>query len=219
MKIVIIGGGKIGYYLARTLIEHGHEPTLVEQDKDVSAYLANDLDIPVVCGDGTMTECLISAGIKSADALVAVTGEDEKNLVACQLAKATFGLRRTVAKVNNPKNAQVMRRLGIDITVSSTDSIARLIEREVDLSVIKQIVSLNQGEASLSEVLLPEDFRYDGSKLTDIRLPDQSVIVSIERRGEVIIPRGNTVLHAGDKLLIMAKNEVLYKVRDKLKLD
>lgn len=219
MKIIIVGGGKIGYYLARTLIEHGHEPTLVERAKLVSTYLADELDIPVVNGDGTMIDCLTAAGAKNADALVAVTGEDEQNLVSCQLARMVFGIKRTVAKVNNPKNTGVMRQLGIDITVSATDNIARLIEREVDLTAIKQVVSLNQGEASLSEVMLPEDYRYDGSKLTDIRLPDQSVIVSIERGGEVIIPRGNTKILSGDKLLIMAKNAVLHKVKEKLKID
>ncbi|MCI8600498.1 MAG: TrkA family potassium uptake protein [Lawsonibacter sp.] len=219
MNVIIIGGGKLGYYLARTLIEHGHSPTLVEQDKKTSLRLADELDIPVVCGDGTLIDSLRAAGIKEADALVAVTGEDEQNLVACQLAKMLFGVRRTVAKANNPKNTQVMRQLGIDITVSATDMIARLIEREVDLTAIKQVVSLNQGEASLSEITLPEDYRYDGSRLTDIRLPDQSVIVSIERGGEVIIPRGSTRICSGDKLLIMAKNEVLYKVQEKLRLE
>lgn len=218
MKIVIVGGGKIGYYLARTLIEHGHEPTLVERDRDVSTQLADDLDIPVIYGDGTTIDVLVAAGIRQADALVAVTGADEQNLVACQLAKM-FEVKRTAAKVNNPKNTGVLRQLGIDITVSATDNIARLLEREVDLTAIKQVVSLNQGEASLSEVTLPEDYRYDNSKLIDIRLPDQSVIVSIERGGEVIIPRGNTKIYSGDKLLIMAKNAVLHKVMEKLRLE
>lgn len=218
MRIIIVGGGKIGYYLARTLIEHGHEPVLVEKDRSVSTYLADDLDTPVIYGDGTTIDVLTAAGIQQADALVAVTGADEQNLVACQLAKM-FHVKRTVAKANNPKNTEVMRQLGIDITVSATDNIARLIEREVDLTAIKQVVSLNQGEASLSEVTLPENYRYDGGKLIDIRLPDQSVIVSIERSGEVIIPRGNTRVYSGDKLLIMAKNAVLHKVKEKLRLE
>lgn len=219
MKIIIVGGGKVGYYLAKTLIEHKHEPTIIEIDKQTCAFLADNLDIPVVHGDGTLLESLTSAGTQDAGALVAVTGQDENNLIACQLGRMNFAVKRTVAKVNNPKNGEAMRKLGIDITVSSTDSIARLIEREVDLSNIKQLVALNQGEASLNEVMLPPDFRYSGKQLVDIKLPDQSVIVSIERKGEIIIPRGNTCIYSGDKLLIMAKNAVLHKVQERLKLD
>ncbi len=219
MRIVIVGGGKVGYYLAKTLIEHHHEPTIIEIDKALCAFLADDLDAPIVCGDGTAIEMLVSAGIGQADAIIAVTGQDENNLITCQLARMMFHTKRTIAKVNNPKNAEVMKKLGIDITVSSTDNITRLIEREVDFSRIRQLVALNQGESSLNEVLLPEDFKYDGKKLTDIKMPDQSIIVSIDRQGEIIIPRGNTCVYSGDKLLIMAKNSVLHKVKDKLRLD
>lgn len=219
MKIVIVGGGKIGYYLARTLIEHDHAPVLIESNREIAAHLADELDIPVVWGDGTLIEILTAAGIEKADALVAVTGEDEQNLVACQLARMVFGTKRTVAKVNNPKNTVIMRQMGIDIAVSATDSIARLIEREVDLAQFRQVIALNQGEASLSEVTLPENYRYDGSKLSDIHLPDQSVIVSIQRGDEIIIPRGNTTIRSCDRLMIMARNTVLHKVREKLRLD
>ena len=209
----------MGYYLAKTLIEHHHEPTIIEIQKFLCSFLADDLDAPIVCGDGTAIEMLVSAGIEQADALIAVTGQDENNLIACQLARMMFHTKRTIAKVNTPKNAEVMKKLGIDITVSSTDNITRLIEREVDFSRIRQLVALNQGESSLNEVLLPDDFKYDGKKLTDIKMPDQSIIVSIDRKGEIIIPRGNTCVYSGDKLLIMAKNSVLHKVKDKLRLD
>jgi trk system potassium uptake protein TrkA len=219
MKIIIVGGGKVGYYLAKTLLEHRHEPTIIERKKNVCAMLANDLDIPTFCGDGTSLETLVSAGIEQADAFVAVTGGDETNLVACELAKGVFRIKRTVAKANNPKNAEVMKKLGIDITVSSTAHIARLIEQEVDLSAIKQLVSINQGESSINEVLLPENFRFSGRQLMDLKLPEQSIIVAIDRGGEVQIPRGNTCIYAGDKLLIMAKNSALHKVKEKLHLD
>lgn len=219
MKIIVVGGGKIGYYLCRTLIEHGHDPVLVEHEENTAARLADELDIPVVWGDGTMVEPLISAGIKEADALVAVTGDDEKNLVTCQLAKMMFGIGRTVAKANDPKNAEVMRKLGIDNTVSATANIARLIEQEVDLANVRQVIALNQGESAIFEFSLPQDYCFDGKSLTDIRLPDQSVIVSIQRGSECIIPRGRTAIRSGDRLLIMAKNDVVYKVKEKLRLD
>ena len=218
MKIVIVGGGKLGFYLAKTLLEHHHEPVIIESDQETCSEVLEGLEIPVVCGDGTTVEAMRAAGAEEADVFVAVTGRDEQNLVACQLAKISFPVKKTAAKVNNPKNASLMRRLGIDIVVSSTDAIARLIEWEVDLSGFKYITSLGQGEASLHEIVLPGDFACSGKKLSELRLPEQSVLVAIERAHEVLIPRGNTQLLSGDKLILLTKGDTLEKVRDKLKL-
>lgn len=219
MNIIVIGGGKVGYYLSKTLIEHGHTPTLVEQSKKLCDFLANDLDVPIICGDGTTIEILEEAGAQNCDALISVTGKDENNLISCQLAKKLFTVPKTIAKVNNPKNAAVMQRLGIDIAISSTDNIARLLEREVDTTKIKQLVSVNHGEASISEIVLPRDFHLSGKKLSEIKLPNMCVIVSISRGGHTIIPRGDAVLESGDTLLIMAMNNVVHDVKVMLKLD
>ena len=218
MKIVIVGGGTVGLYLAKALLEHNHEPTIVEPNKSVCGHLATPLDIPIVVADGTMIEDLQSAGADDADVLIAVAGRDEVNLIACQLARFEFHVRRTIAKANNPKNAEVMRTLGVDIAVSSIDAITRLMEREVDMSAVKQLVSLNQGEASICEILLPDDFKYSGKKLMDIRFPEESVVISVERGGQLLIPRGNTLIFSGDKLLILAKDDALHAVKEKLKL-
>ena len=218
MKILIVGGGTVGYYLARTLMEHGHEPVIIESNRAVCAGLANSLDIPIILGDGTSVETLQEAGADTADALIAVSGRDEINLIACQLARAEFHLRRTVAKANNPKNADVMRTLGVDIAVSSVDVITRMLEQEVDMSRIKRLVSLNQGEASICEIELPDDFKFSGKKLMDIRFPEDSIIVSVERGGKMLIPRGNTLIFSGDKLLILAQNDALHLVKEKLRL-
>lgn len=218
MKIVIVGGGKLGFYLTKTLLEHHHEPTVIESDSEVCSEILESLEVPVICGDGTTSEALRAAGADTADVLVAVTGKDEQNLVTCQLAKMMFPIKRTAAKVNNPKNAAIMRQLGIDIVVSSTDTIARLIEWEVDLSGFKHIATLGQGEATLHEIMLPANFAFSGRKLSDIRPPEQSVIVAVERRHEVIIPRGNTEIMAGDKLVVLTKGDGLEAIRKKLKL-
>ena len=218
MKIVIVGGGTVGSYLAKALQEHSHEPTVIESRKEACARLANDLDIPVILGDGTTIESLQEAGADKADALIAVSGRDEINLIACQLGRLEFHIRRTIAKANNPKNADVMRTLGVDIAVSSIDAITRLMEREVDMSTIKHLISLNQGEASIFEIVLPNDFKYSGKKLSDIRFPEQMVIVSVERSGELLIPRGNTLIFSGDKMLILAKDSALHEVKEKLRL-
>lgn len=218
MKIIIVGGGKLGFYLAKTLKDHGHEPTVIEHSPLICADITETLEIPAVCGDGTTIEALVAAGAEQAEALVAVTGRDEQNLVTCQLAKMMFPIARTAAKVNDQQNADLMRELGIDIVVSSTDAIARMIEREVDFSAFKQITTLGQGDAVLHEIMLPPDFAFSGKKLMDIRPPEESVIVAIERRHEIIIPRGNTVIHAGDKLIMLVKGEELEAVKRKLKL-
>lgn len=142
MKICIIGGGKVGFYLAKSLLEHGHEPVVIERQQRYCEKLADTLDIPVICGDGTTLEALEAAGCAGCAAFVAVSGNDETNLIACQLAKKVFGLPKTVARVNNPRNTEVLRRLGVDIPVSSTDNLGRLLEREVETDRIRQLLSM-----------------------------------------------------------------------------
>ena len=218
MKVIIVGGGKVGYYLAQTLLSHGHDPHVIEINKDQCVMLANNLDIPIICGDGSLIEVLRSAGIEGADALVGVTGKDENNLIICQLAKKKFGVRRTVARVNNPKNAKVMQQLGVDIPISSTDNIVRLLEREIDTSAIKQLAAINRGEASLSELSIPPDFKLNGIRLSELSMPVDSIVVSITRDNKLIIPRGNTQILAGDKVVVISKTEVLHDIGKILQL-
>lgn len=212
MTVIVVGGGKVGFYLAQTLIEHGHKPRIIEIRKDTCTRIANDLDVPVICGDGSTIEALESAGIEEAEALISVTGKDENNLIACQLAKKCFAVKRTVARVNNPKNMSIMKQLGVDIPISSTDNIARLLEREVDTSAIKMMMSINRGEFSISEMQIPQNYKRSGIRLSEIRLPEESVIVSIDRGGATVIPRGNSQIFSGDKLVVMCHNKVLHSL-------
>lgn len=218
MKVIIVGAGKVGYYLAKTLLEHGYTITIIETDKDICKTIANELDVPIINGDGTVIDVLKDAGCSSADSFVSVTGKDETNLIACQLAKRVFQVENTVAKVNNPKNTEVIRKLGIDNAISSTDNIARLFERELDAKNIKQLISLNKGESSISEIHLPKNYKLNGKLLSDIKMPVDSVVISITRNGSTIIPRGNTALCSEDTILIMSKNSVLHKINEVLKL-
>ena len=162
--------------------------------------------------DGTVLDTLENAGIRHCDALLGVTSQDENNLVACQLAKRHFGVERTVARVNNPKNLSVMKQLGVDIPISSTNSIARLLEHEVDSAVIKELMSLNRGEASLSELELPKNYKFHGKTLSRMELPVESIIVSVFRDGQLIIPRGNTQLLSGDKMVVMCKSQAMHEL-------
>ena len=208
MNVIVVGAGKVGYYLAETLMEHGHKPFVIERNKELCQKIANNLDIPVLNGDGTTLEALEAAGVE----------QDEANLIACQLAKQRYGVRRTVARVNNPKNLKVMKKLGVDIPVSSTDNIARLIEREIDAAVIKQLLSINRGEATISEVEIPRHYEKNGTSLSKLDLPDECVIVSITRDGNLIIPRGNTQILSGDKIIVICRNEYLHDLKRVLQI-
>lgn len=212
MKILIVGGGKVGYYMAKTLLDHGHEAHVLEKDAALCVQIANELDIPVTCGDGSMVEYLRAAGCGECQALVAVTGRDEVNLVTCQIAKKEFNVKRTVARVNNPKNTVILRRLGVDIVVSSTENLARILEREVETAAIRQVLTLAGGTATLVEILIPSPFKYHGKSLAEIPISQDAVIISITRAGELLIPRGNTLLCEGDKVLCVARDEAMHQL-------
>lgn len=212
MHVCIVGAGKVGYYLAKTLLEHGHDPVVIEQDPQACRRIANGLDIHVISGDGTSVNILKTAGCDQCHSLIAVTGQDEDNLIACQLAKRVFHCKRTVARVNNPRNAHVLKKLGVDIAVSSTDNIVRILEREVETTAIRHLLNLAGGTASLVEIALPDNFRYHGRTLLDIPIPEDFNIVSITRDGELLIPRGQTILRSGDKLVCVTLDAALHTV-------
>lgn len=215
MNIVMIGGGKVGFYLAQTLLEHGHHPVVVELNPATCQRLADSLDVPVVCGDGTEIPVLAEAfAIAPADALVCVSGRDEVNLIACQLSKFRFAVPKTVARVNNPRNMEVLKKLGVDICVSSTIHIVSVLEQELESAAMRQLMALNRGEFSLSELELPPDFPHSGCTLAQLRMPQEVVLVSISRGDEFLIPRGNTRLMAGDRVVFIARNRMLHELAE-----
>lgn len=217
MKSIIIGGGKVGYYLSKTLLERNYDVSVIEKEKDVCQYFANTLDVTVVLGDGSTAKALKKAGAERCDSVIAVTGEDEVNLVICQMAKRLFDVKKTIAKVNNPKNVDTMRFLGVDIAISGTDNIIKQMEREVDNSRIKELMPIN-GKTAVFEVIIPENYVYDGKMIVDIKLPDGCNIISITRGEELIIPRGRTKLLSNDKLLIVSSISAANEVRKMLKI-
>lgn len=201
MKAIIVGGGKVGFYLAKTLCEHGYEVAVIENDKEQCRYCANNLDAEVNCGDGTTVEALKACGCDKADCVIAVMGKDERNLVCCQTAKQVFGVKKTIAKVNNPKNTDALKALGIDIVISATDNIIRALELEVDLSAMKRLMEFDGDEASLVEITLPENYALEGKAISELSLPPDCNLACISRSGRVIIPRGGTMLLSGDVIL------------------
>lgn len=219
MKVIVIGAGKVGYYLTKTLLEHGHNPVIIEADHELCRRISDELNIKSIHGDGSTIECLEAAGVAQANSLVAVTGTDETNLIACQLGKRVFNVKKTVSRVNNPKNLVVMKRLGVDIPISSTDTLAYQLEREVDVAAIKQLMSLNQGQATISEITLPENSPMDGVRISDLRLPEECVIISISRSGDLIIPRGKTTLASRDTILTLVSNSAAHKLAKALMVE
>lgn len=207
MYIMIIGGGKLGYYLAKTLAPERHKILLIEEDYNMCMKVVNELSelgVKVIHGDGTDIDYLRDADIKKADIFIAVTGDDENNLVACQIAKQFFSVPRTIARVNNPKNINVFKQLGVDSVVSSTALIADIIELEVDYACINNLLSLNVGNIRIKEINVTPHSQAVGRKIAELSLPEGSIIISVIRGQNVIVPDGQTVLHAPDHVIVLA---------------
>jgi len=218
LKAIIVGGGKVGFYLARTLVERGYSITIIEQDREQSHYCANNLDAEVSCGNGTTVEALGACGAEKADCVIAVMGQDESNLVCCQIAKQKFGVKKTIAKVNNPKNTDALKELGVDIVISATDNIIQMLEFEVDLSAMKKLIQLDGEDASLMEITLPKNYALEGKRLMDLNLPEGCLIACITRGTKTVIPSGQTTLQSGDVALMVMMNSAEKELRKALKI-
>ena len=206
-RTIIVGGGKLGLDLANSLMERRYDVRLIEKNRVKCVQLANDLDAEVIYGDGTEIEILDEAGTKNCDCFIAVTGSDQDNLVATQLAKKEFGAKKVIIRANNPHNMEALRKLGTDIVVSSTEIITRLIEQEVDVAEMHMLATLNKGKASICTMVLPQNSALDGCELREITLPHGSLIISILRKDEMMIPNGFTVIQAGDEVVAVCENE------------
>ncbi|MCM8795983.1 MAG: NAD-binding protein [Candidatus Omnitrophica bacterium] len=203
MYILIVGAGKVGYFLARQLVASQHTISIVEKDRGLCEELAKELEVLVINGDGCDPKILEEAGIERADVVAAVTGDDEDNLIICQLAKEKFNVRRAVGRVNNPDNEHTFAELGVDVPVDSTKIIAKIIEEEVSFSDFVSLLSFKRGKLAIVRVDLPKDSPVINKQLKDIQLPADSVLVSILRQEEVIVPKGETVLKAGDDIIAL----------------
>ena len=201
MKVCIAGGGRVGRYLAQSLLANRHEIVIIEPVESQCRMLADTLDIPVICGDSISVDTLR-------------TGSDEDNLVACQIAKREFGVDRTVARASNPKNRELLHTLGVDTVVCGTDNLSHILEREIETDTIRQLLSLGGGTASLNEILLPENFLYAGKAIMDIPIPGDTILVSITRDTEFIIPHGSTILLPWDHILCLTRDDSLHELTE-----
>ena len=219
MFIIIVGCGKLGYYLAKTLAPQRHHLVLVEEDPDMCQKIAGELSglgITLIHGDGTSVNDLREAEIEDADILIAVTGHDQNNLVACQLAKNYYSVPRTIARVNNPKNINVFRSLGVDSVVSSTAYIADIIEHEVDWEGINSMLSQKVAGLRIHEFQVSGHSQAAGKQVMELKLPAGVVLVSLLRGKEVSVPKGQTQVLSGDTIIAIGSRESLVLLRDYL---
>jgi len=215
MYIIIVGGGKVGYYLAKTLLQEEHEVLIVEKDKRKCDMIAADLGGVVMRGDGTDSLVMEEAGIARADLAIAVTGDDEDNLMICQMAKKKFDVKRTISRINNPKNEHIFKLLGIDHTVSVTDLILAQIEREIPAHSLVHLLTLREAGVTFVEAKVPAGSPVVGKPLRSLGVPDDCVIPLIIRAGKGIVPHGETQLAANDEVVAVTtivKEDVLEKI-------
>lgn len=203
MYIIIAGAGKVGHFLAKKLLEDNHTVVVIEKNKEICRELSEELNAIIVNGDACEPAFLEEAKIDRANVLAAVTGEDEDNLVICQLAKEKFGIQRTVAKVNDPKNEKAFYELGVDVPIDATRIIAKIIEEESSFTDFVNLMSFKRGKLAIVRVDLAEDSPAVKKRLSEIVLPADSVMVSIIRKDEVIVPKGNTILEPGDDIIAL----------------
>ena len=214
MNVVIIGGGKVGYYLAKTLLSFHHKVSVIEMNRNLCQKLADELNIPVYHGDATKIDVLKNAETSKADVLIAVTGQDEENLIACQLAKNNFRVEKTIARVNNPKNTNVFLKLGVDIPVSSTTIITELIEQEVDYAGMKTLTSVKNNKIVVSEIEIKRDSPVLNKKVHEIDMPKDCQMVSVIKNEEVLRPGEDCVLLEGDSVIVVSDSENKKNLRD-----
>lgn len=209
MYIIIVGGGKIGYYLAKQLLEDQHEVLIIEQDAEKCAQIADDLGEVVMLGDGCEAATLERAGMARSDMVIALTGDDEDNLVVCQVAKHKFDVPHTVARINNPKNETIFKKLGIDATISSTSVILAHIEQELPSHPLIPLMTL-KGGLEIVEIKIPPEAQVVGRPIKGILLPQQSLIALIVGPdGQPRLPTNDTIIQAGDEVVAvtMLENE------------
>ena len=215
MRIIIVGGGNVGYYLVKTLMAEKHHIMLIDSNRARCKRIENAFGgayVEVTHGDGTSTDCLRDAGIYGAEVFIAVTGQDQNNLVSCQLAKDYFGIKRTIARVKNPKNIRVFEQLGVDSVISSTARIAGSIDQELDWADVNLLLTRQATHVRVREAIVDANSPYNGKRLHEIGLPKGMIVVCLVRDGEAISPDGETVLTVDDNVVILGNENDLPRV-------
>jgi len=208
LYIVVIGGGRVGYYLTRALLDEGHEVLIIEKNANICATISDELGSICFRGDGCEVATLEEIGTGRAEMLVAVTGDDEDNLVACQVAKHRFNVPRTIARIRNPQNETLFKKLGIDVTVSSTNIILEQIQEEVPTHPLTHLLEIRHKGLEIVEIKIPPDSNTIGKTVKELSLPPGSVLSLIIRKArKPIVPTPSTTLQAEDQVIAVTNPE------------
>lgn len=207
MKIIVVGGGRIAYYLSRNFLSKGHAVSIVSRDVEECQWIARRLKATVIHGDGSFPRILEDAGIDEADAVLAITPRDEDNLIVCQIAEKRFSVPRTVAVVSDPDNEEVFPQLGVKNVVSITRILSTLIEEQTGVEEITNLVALGEGKVNITELELTEKCPVLAQPLAEIPLPSNALIGCVLRGKDVIVPHGATTLLRGDRVVLITVPE------------
>lgn len=209
MKVIIIGGGQVGAYIAGILLKNNCEVKVIENRLHIYAKLLNDIPMDsVIFGDGTDPNILESCGIGDTDVVACVSGNDETNLVASTIAKFEFGVPRVIARVNNPRNSWLFDAgMGVDVGLNQADLMAHLVVEEMDFKNMLTLMKLNRGDYSIVQMNVDVHSVATDKKIMDLSIPTNAVLIAITRNKEMILPHGDTVITAGDNILALADKE------------
>ncbi len=208
MYIIAIGGGRVGYYLTKALLDEGHEVLLVEKNARICEIINDEMGSICVHGDGCETVTLAEIGTGRADMFIAVTGDDEDNLVACQVAKHKFNVPRTIARIRNPQNELLFKKLGVDVAVSSTNIILEHIEEEVPTHPLTHLLTLRDKGLEIVEVKIPPESTTVGKSVRELSLPEESrLVLVIPEKRQPHMPTTSTILQAGDRIIALTSPE------------
>ena len=217
MKVAIAGAGSVGIAIARDLHANGHEVLLLEQDPELVTRSHDSLDVTWIAADACEVSSLDKAGVGTVDVVVAATGDDEDNLVISLLAKQEFAVPRVVARVNHPKNQWLFTESwGVDVSVSTPQLLTALVEEAVSVGALVRLLQFQGGAAHLVEVTLAEDSPADGTPIAELGVPREATIVAVVREDRLVVPRGDTVLSAGDEVLVLVTADAENAVHDLL---
>ena len=208
MFIIIVGGGKVGRYLIRDFIQKGYKVHLIEKDEKKVDVIREKYDIEIISGDGSESQTLEKAGIESCDAVIAVTEEDQDNLVICQLAERKYNIPKTCTRVNTPGNEKLFNWLGVNVAVSSASILSAMVEHEVTINDLSSLLNKDQDKLKLIKTSVAKKSSIVNKKLNEINLPLESVLVAVLRENQSLVPRGNTKILSGDVILALTRPEL-----------
>ena len=217
MYIIIIGGGRVGYYLGKALLDEGHEILIIEKNAAFCDIITEEMGSVCIRGDGCEAATLEEVGTGRADMLVAVTGDDEDNLVSCQVAKYKFNVPRTIARIRNPQNEHIFKTLGIDVTVSATNIILEVIEKEVPTHSLTHLLTLSDKDMEIVEVRIPPKATTIGKSIKDLSIPSGSKLaLIIPKDRNPCLPNPRTILREGDQIVALTTSETEKNLRTAL---